>query len=220
MHIEKVVQIKTLYLFILFTLLFVISAFSQEDTTSSLSVLYNQSIQTAKHKADSIRWANPKFGCGLYGGIGTGGNKNTSGIAYGAGASFHYKFHTVNMYATLSTKSEEISSGFDRTYTLYGSNYGFMYGAGAYDKNFSVSGGAGIGYSRINMVLQEGNRNVSVNGWAPGYVSVYYSKVGLCVGGQATVHGRFIGFTTQFYLNITSAITSYVFLLGLAIVPQ
>lgn len=214
-------QNKTLYLLILFTLLVVISAFSQVDSTSPMSALYNQSIQTAKHKADSIRWANPKFGCALYGGIGEGGNSTKTGIAYGTGASFHYKLHTINMYATLTTKSEAISYGADKTYTLYGSNYGFMYGAGAYDKNFSVSGGAGIGYSRINMVLYDGTlKSYPINGWARGYYPVYYSKVGLCVGGQATMHGRFIGLTTQFYLNITSAITSYVFLLGHAIVPQ
>lgn len=178
-----------------------------------------QSINAeAKQKADSIRKAMHNFGCAIYGGIGEGGNISKTGFASGTGASFHYKFHTINMYASLATKSEAISFQNDKSYTLYSSNYGIMYGLGAYNKNASVSFGVGIGYSRTNMILQEGPYNISINGYAPGYVPVYYSKVGACIGGQAMAGGKFIRLTTQFYVNISNTITNYVFLAGLAIV--
>jgi hypothetical protein len=205
------------FLIILLSLLF-FSIYSQEDTTSSMSMLYNQSMLRAKQKADSIRKAMHNFGCAIYGGIGEGGNISKTGFASGTGASFHYKFHTINMYASLATKSEAISFQNDKSYTLYSSNYGIMYGLGAYDKNASVSIGVGIGYSRTNMILQEGPYNVSVNGYAPGYVPVYYSKVGACIGGQATAGGKFIRLSMQFYVNISNTITNYTVLGGLAIV--
>ncbi len=205
-------------LLVIFLSLLLFSVYSQEDTTSAMSMLYNQSMVKAKHKADSIRKATHNFGCAIYGGIGEGGNSFKTGFASGAGASFHYKFHTINMYASLATKSEAISFQNDKSYTLYSSNYGIMYGLGAYDKNASVSIGVGIGYSRTNMILQEGHYNISVNGYAPGYLPVYYSKVGACIGGQATAGGKFIRLTTQFYVNISNTITNYAFLAGLAIV--
>jgi hypothetical protein len=186
--------------YILFTFFIIgltLSGLSQQDTSLSKPIKLKQS-----------------FGGAIYGGIGVGGNKDKYGIAYAVNSNVHYKIHTINMYASLATKSEEISSGFDYSYTLYSSNYGFTYGLGFYEKNFSISGGVGIGYTRTNMILRDYNSTQI----AGGFTSVFYSKVGGCAGVQATLHGRFVGFTIQSYINFSNAITNYVIIGGLAIV--
>ncbi len=211
--------------FCLFLLLFV-SARGQTngDTLSGMDVLYQQSLQQNKHKADSLKAdstyiAHHRFGCAIYGGIGTGGNSYYNGIAYGTGASVHYKMHTINMYATLATKSEIILGQNDKSTVLNSNNYGFMYGLGAYGKHFSASGGIGIGYNKTNMVLSSGfHLDPKLNENVPTLINVNYSKVGACIGVQATVGGKFIRLTTQFYVNISNTITNYTILGGLVMV--
>ncbi|MHB8261536.1 MAG: hypothetical protein ACYDCN_12920 [Bacteroidia bacterium] len=212
-----------LLLFCLLTLSFAFAR-GQSDTLSGLEVLYQQTVQTAKHKADSLKTdsiyiAHHRFGCALYGGIGLGNNIYYNGIAYGAGTICHYKMHTINMYASLTTKAEAIPGQNGRINVFNSNNYGFMYGLGAYGKNFSASGGIGILYNRTKMMFKSGDSfNPQLNAYVPTLVNVYYSKVGACVGAQATIHGKVVGLTVQIYVNLSNKTTNYAFLAGLAIV--
>src|ERR1035437_7078227 len=197
---------KQFLLIIFFTTTTIFPTFSQVDTTSSMDVLLKQGHDKAQEKAKEQKSADRKFGCSVFGGLGKGGNDQKDGFAYGGSARVHYNIHTVNVYASLATKSEQIN-GKSADYTLYGSCYGFTYGIGAYDKNVSASIGAGLAYLQTKMIFGGGVNETKV----------YYDKLGACIGGQFSAHGKYLGFGIQMYFNVTTPVTNYTILAGLEI---
>jgi hypothetical protein len=97
-----------------------------------------------------------------------------------------------------------------------------MYGVGVYEKNVSLSGGLGIGYTHTNMILSDPYHHIPQTGpnWggiSSFYTSVTYSNATGCAGVQLTFHGRFVGFTIQSLLNFSSTITNYALIGGISI---
>ena len=212
--------------YILFTFFIIgltLSSLSQQDTLSSLDVLLKQSEDKAKEAKKEARKAKYYLGGSINTAIGWGWNNDKQGFARGLGANIHYGIHTINMYGSLATKSEEISQGFDWTRTLESYNFGFMYGLGIYDKIISFSGGVGIGYTYTNMILFDPDHHITQTGpnyvgISPLYTPVTYSQVTGCAGAQLTLHYKVIGFTMQGYINFSNPITNHVVMGGVTIV--
>jgi hypothetical protein len=213
--------------YILFTFFIIgltISGLSQQDTnTSSLGILLQQSKDKVKEEKKEARKAKYAVGGAINVAIGSGWNIDKQGFARGLGGNIHYGMHTINMYGSFASKSEEISSGFDWTPTLQSFNCGVMYGVGVYEKNISLSGGLGIGYTYTNMILFDPDHHIPQTGPNWGgisyvYTSVTYSKVTGCAGAQLTWHYKVIGFTVQSYINFSNTITNYVVMGGITFV--
>ena len=191
---------KQIIFFILFIIATIFPAFSQVDTTSSLEILYKQAHdKTQKNKPR-------KFGYSIFGGLGKSGNDKTSGIAFGGSARAHYGLQTINIYASQVNRLEYHGAESESS-TLHASHYGLTYGVGYYDKNTSFSVGAGLAYSFVQMSTGGG-----VN-----YHEYNYEKYGVCIGGQFSAHGKYIGGGIQGYYNVTKPGNNYIFLIGLEI---
>jgi hypothetical protein len=147
-----------------------------------------------------------KFGCSFFGGLGIGENTYKSGFANGLSARAHYKFHTINAYYSLATKSEQLY-GKDFSNSLYSNNYGITYGLGAYEQNFSCSFGLGVGYFQTSMKFGAG-----VN-----LTQSYYEKFCTCAGVQFSIHGKYAGFGFQAFFNSSNVLSNNTFLAGLEI---
>lgn len=200
---------KYFILIIFFTTATILPTFSQEDTTSSMEALYKQGHDKAQEKNTERR----KFGCSIFGGLGKGGNHFFDGFGSGIAGRAHYRFHTINIYASLATKREKIYSK-DYTYDLYSSNYGFVYGPGFHDKYFSASCGIGLGYYWTSVDMQRVVPNPFVGG--PTYVT--YKKIATCIGAQLTAHGKIFGITGQFFYNTATPLNNYTILVGIEII--
>jgi hypothetical protein len=196
-------------LFVLFFTGTILRTFSQEDTISSMQGVYRQEHDKSQEK----KIVGRKFGCSIFGGLGKGGNHFFDGFGSGVSARAHYKFHTINVYASLATKREEIYSN-DYTFDLYSSNYGFIYGPGFHDKYFSASCGIGPGYYWTTIDMYRVSPNPFVSG--PTYVT--YKKIGTCIGAQLTAHGKILGLTGQFFYNTATPLNNYTILVGLEII--
>jgi hypothetical protein len=200
---------KHFLLLIFFTVATINPTFSQVDTTSSMDALLKQ----GHDKAQENKTVDRKFGCSIFGGLGKGGNHFFDGFGSGIAARAHYKFHTVNIYASLATKKEE-RYGSDYTYDLYSSNYGFVYGPGFHDKNFSASCGIGLGYYWTTIDMNNFISTPTLG--RPDYVT--YKKIATCIGAQLTAHGKYLGLTGQFLYNTANPVDNYTVLVGLEII--
>ena len=196
-------KVHTLIFFFLTVLC--VKGYSQTDT-SSLNVLYKD----AENKKIADKISKRKIGCSYFFGLGYGGNKYKSGFARGADIGFHYNMHTINIYTSLASKSEELYSK-DYTNTLHSRCLGIMYGIGAYEKNVSASLGIGVGYCQTSIDF-----HTSLG--QPTYTN--YNEVGFCFGGQLTFHTKFVGLTFRGNSNISHSISSYTILVGIKFILE
>ncbi|HXB42280.1 MAG TPA: hypothetical protein VNZ49_17200 [Bacteroidia bacterium] len=192
---------KSFLLLLFFTILTSVPAFSQTDTTSSSW----EALQKQGHDKAQKNKIH-KFGCSVFGGLGSGGNDKTNGFSGGGSARVHYNFHTLNAYAVSTNRLEYHGQQSDNP-TLTSSLCGLTYGAGLYEDNLSLSAGLGIGYSAVR----------ASTGGGISYKEYYYNKLGVCFSGQFSVHGKYIGFGFQVYYNFNSSGTDYSYLFGIEI---
>ena len=176
---------------------------AQIDTASSLDILY-QNAQTKQIEKEHQKHI---LGCSLFGGLGFGGNDPKTGFAQGLSVRVHYNIHTVNVYSSWANKSDQVS-GIGYTNSLNSKCSGVTYGIGFYEKKTSASIGVGIGYCQT-MVYHPSNDHPQ------GPEKYYYNQMGICLGGQLTYHFKYIGFTLQSFVNISSSIANYTALAGL-----
>ena len=196
---------------------FSLSIYSQNDTISSLDILY----QNSQLKQIENKHNNHILGCSVFGGLGLGGNDKKIGFAQGISIRAHYNAHTINVYTSLASKTEQIAQvGY--TNSLKSICTGITYGIGLYSKRSSASIGVGLGYSHT-LEYQQIKGSVSVSKYpitgmvlTPynlGFVNYY--QFGLCVGAQLNYHYKWIGFTIQNFFNISPTLVNFTALAGL-----
>lgn len=148
-----------------------------------------------------------RFGYSFFAGVGQAANDQASGVGYGLSGRGHYGIHTLNAYgahvSTFSLSGKELSERRD----LQGTYAGFTYGLGLYTENITFSVGAGLGCSTVRMRLGAGTS----------LQKIYYERYGACIGGQFSVHGKYLGWGFQYYANITQPQINTVFLTGFEI---
>ncbi len=153
-----------------------------------------------------------KSGFSIFSGIGIGGNEKKNGFCRGFSMAYHWRVHAFDIYYSHTTKREAIRTK-DRELTLNSSNYGFSYGLGIYDENFSVAALAGVGYSNINMILRvdPGSNPTGL------FASSADSKFGATIGLNGSMHFGILGLSAKGYYNIFDRLSTYSLLLGVNI---
>ena len=187
---------RIVFLLIFYLVISIPLVYSQTEKSTSADISIKQKPDTEIDK--------PRYGIAIFLGLGKGGNEIVTGFGSGGGVRFHYRLHTISAVVS-NTDRLEYHGAQSSSSTLHSTCAGLTYGVGTYEKNFSASVGAGFGYSFVTM---------STGGGAL-YWSTTYQKYGACIGGQVSLHGKYVGLGAQLNYYWTSSGINHSFLVGL-----